>query len=222
MGNELDEVTGPTAPEGRDINVIQKQIQPKADAGTKVLEVVLWLLFIIPGLIFWFMKRSAQGYLLGLEQRVNANASQIDNYMEQRVVILENLAQLMDKSIDLDKDVMKSVAQYRSGGAPQSDAARNETAGKIEGMFGRINVAFEAYPDLRAQENIAEAMRQNANLQKEITAARNLYNDTVETWNRDIFAWPVKLMVAAKAGYTTRIPYTVSSQVKDAARGTFF
>jgi hypothetical protein len=29
-------------------------------------------------------------------------------------------------------------------------------------------------------------------------------------------------MVAAKAGYTTRIPYTVSSQVKDAARGTFF
>lgn len=222
MGNELDEVTGPTAPEGRDINVIQKQIQPKADAGTKVLEVVLWLLFIIPGLIFWFMKRSAQGYLQGLQQRVNANASQIGNYLEQRVVILQNLAQLMDKSIDLDKDVMKSVAQYRSGGAPQSDAARNETAGKIEGMFGRINVAFEAYPDLRAQENIAEAMRQNANLQKEITAARNLYNDTVETWNRDIFAWPVKLMVAAKAGYTTRIPYTVSSQVKDAARGTFF
>ena len=65
-------------------------------------------------------------------------------------------------------------------------------------------------------------MRQNANLQKEITAARNLYNDTVETWNRDIFAWPVKLLVAAKNGYTTRIPYTVSSQVKDAARGTFF
>lgn len=222
MGNELDEVTGPTAPEGRDINVIQKQIQPKADAGTKVLEVVLWLLFIIPGLIFWFMKRSAQGYLQGLQQRVNANASQIDNYMEQRVIILQNLAKLMDKSIDLDKDVMKSVAQFRSGGAPQSDASRNETAGKIEGMFGRINVAFEAYPELRAQENIAEAMRQNSNLQKEITAARNLYNDTVETWNRDIFAWPVKLMVAAKAGYTTRIPYTVSSQVKDAARGTFF
>jgi LemA protein len=222
MGNELDEVTGPTAPEGRDINVIQKQIQPKADAGTKVLEVVLWLLFIIPGLIFWFMKRSAQGYLQGLQQRVNANAAQIDNYMEQRVVILQNLAQLMDKSIDLDKDVMKSVAKYRSGGSPQSDTVRNETAGQIEGMFGRINVAFEAYPDLRAQENIAEAMRQNANLQKEITAARNLYNDTVETWNREIFAWPVKLLVAAKAGYTTRIPYTVSSQVKDAARGTFF
>jgi LemA protein len=221
MGNELDEVTGPTQPEGRDVNVIQKQLDPKVDMGTRILEVVLWLLFIIPGLIFWFMKRSAQGYLQGLQQRVNANASQIDNFMEQRVIILQNLAQLMDKSIDLDKDVMKSVAALRSGGQ-QSDTARNETGGQIDGLFGRINVAFEAYPDLRAQENIAEAMRQNSNLQKEITAARNLYNDTVETWNRDIFAWPVKLMVAAKAGYTTRIPYTASSATKDAARGTFF
>jgi len=222
MGNELDEVTGPTAPEGRDVNVIQKQLQPTADAGTKVFEIVLWLLGIIPGLILWFMKRNAQGYLLGLQQRVNSNASQIDTFMEQRVLILQNLAQLVDKSIDLDKDVMKSVAQFRAGGAPQSDAARNATASQIDGIFGRINVAFEAYPNLKAQENIAEAMRQNANLQKEITAARNLYNDTVETWNRDIFAWPVKLLVAAKNGYTTRIPYTVSSQVKDAARGTFF
>jgi LemA protein len=141
--------------------------------------------------------------------------------MEQRVIILQNLAQLMDKSIDLDKDVMKSVAALRSGGQ-QSDTARNETGGQVEGLFGRINVAFEAYPELRAQENIAEAMRQNSNLQKEITAARNLYNDTVETWNRDIFAWPVKLMVAAKAGYTSRIPYTASSEMKEAARGTFF
>jgi len=222
MGNELDEVTGPTAPEGRDVNVIQKQLQPTADTGTKVFEIVLWLLGIIPGLILWFMKRNAQGYLLGLQQRVNSNASQIDTFMEQRVLILQNLAQLVDKSIDLDKDVMKSVAQFRAGGAPQSDAARNATASQIDGIFGRINVAFEAYPNLKAQENIAEAMRQNANLQKEITAARNLYNDTVETWNRDIFAWPVKLLVAAKNGYTTRIPYTVSSQVKDAARGTFF
>jgi LemA protein len=221
MGNELDEVTGPTQPERREVNVIQKQLEPKVDMGTRILEVVLWLLFIIPGLIFWFMKRNAQAYLQGLQQRVNANASQIDNFMEQRVMILRNLAQLMDKSIDLDKDVMKGVAALRSGGQ-QSDTARNETGGQIDGLFGRINVAFEAYPDLRAQDNIAEAMRQNSNLQKEITAARNLYNDTVETWNRDIFAWPVKLMVAAKAGYTTRIPYTASSETKEAARGTFF
>ena len=89
-------------------------------------------------------------------------------------------------------------------------------------MAARINVAFEAYPELRAQDNIAEAMRQNSYLQKEITAARTLYNDTVATWNQDIFSWPTKQIVAAKAGYTTRIPFTASAEIKSAARGTFF
>lgn len=65
-------------------------------------------------------------------------------------------------------------------------------------------------------------MRQNSYLQKEITAARTLYNDTLSIWNQDIFAWPTKQMVAAKAGYTTRIPFTSSAETKAAARGKFF
>jgi LemA protein len=41
-------------------------------------------------------------------------------------------------------------------------------------------------------------------------------------WNQDIFSWPTKIIVAAKEGYTTRIPYTASAEVKAQARGTFF
>ena len=89
-------------------------------------------------------------------------------------------------------------------------------------MFSRINVAFEAYPDLKAHAAIADAMRQNSYLQKEITAARALYNDTVAIWNADIFSWPTKMIVAARAGYTTRIPFTASAETKDRARSTFF
>jgi LemA protein len=157
-----------------------------------------------------------------LQQKIQADASQIDNYLEQRVVILQNLARLLDKSIDLDKDVMKSVAAYRGGVNPNSDAERNKVAGQLDGMFSRINLAFENYPNLKAQDNIADAIRQNSYLQKEITAARTLYNDTLTRWNQDIFAWPTKIIVAAKQGYTTRIPFTTSQETKQAARGTFF
>ena len=59
-------------------------------------------------------------------------------------------------------------------------------------------------------------------LQKEITAARQLYNDSVAQWNSDLFDWPTKQIVAARAGYTTRIPFTASAAVKAQARGTFF
>ena len=95
-------------------------------------------------------------------------------------------------------------------------------AAAIDAATTGINVAVEAYPDLQAQQNVAEAMRQNAYLQQEITAARNLYNDTVATWNRVIYSWPTNQIVAAKAGYTTRIPFIASAKTKDAARGTFF
>ena len=81
---------------------------------------------------------------------------------------------------------------------------------------------MEAYPELKAHAAIADAMQQNSYLQKEITAARAVYNDTVRQWNQDIFSWPTKMIVAARAGYTTRIPFTASSETKERARGTFF
>lgn len=65
-------------------------------------------------------------------------------------------------------------------------------------------------------------MQQNSYLQKEITAARALYNDTVNQWNTDIYAWPTKMIVASRAGYTTRIPFTASAEVKAKAREVFF
>lgn len=247
MGNELDEITGPIDNEGRDINVIAKQLPVEIGAGTKQFELALWivgvpivfgiafpasgslplslavmLIGVLPGLIFQFMKTNALAYLRKLQQKIQADASQIDNYLENRVIILENLAGLLAKSIDLDKDVMKTIAAYRSGVNPSSDAARNEASAALDGVAARINVAFEAYPELRAQENIAEAMRQNSNLQKEITAARTLYNDTVTRWNQDIYSWPTKQIVAAKAGFTTRIPFTASAETKAAARQNFF
>ena len=64
-------------------------------------------------------------------------------------------------------------------------------------------------------------MQQNAYLQKEITAARELYNDTVNIWNRDIYAWPTKMIVAARRGYTTRIHFSTYAEVKEQARGAF-
>jgi len=220
MANELDEVTGPTSQNGRDINVIQKQIPVQVGVGSLIFEIALWMLGILPGLIFLFMKIGAQNYFRKLQQKIQADASQIDNYLEQRVIILQNVAPLVAKAIDLDKDVMKSVAAFRGGAA--TDGQRNEVAGHLDRAFGRLFPQVEAYPDLKAHAAIADAMQQNSYLQKEITAARTLYNDTVNIWNADIFEWPTKMIVAARAGYTSRIPFTASAEIKAQARSTFF
>ena len=222
MANQLDELNPQIREEGLDTNVIAKKIPVKVGFGSTVFEILLWLLGIIPGVVFLFMKIKAKNYFSQLEQKIQANASQIDNYLEQRVIVLQNCARLLDKAIDLDKTTYENIARYRSGKAGDVDAARNDLVGSLDKLAGSVNVAFENYPDLQAHQEIRDAMQQNMYLQREITAARELYNDTVNTWNRDIFAWPTKMIVAAKAGYTTRIPFAASQEIKQKAKDVFF
>ena len=221
MANMLDEETGPVREEGRDINVIAKQIPVKVGVGSVIFEVLLWILGIIPGVIFLFRKIKAAEYLRSLEQKIQHDASQVDNYLEQRVIILKNLAKLIDKAVKLDQETFNSIAQARSGRAA-NDAERNEMASKIENLNARLNLQVEAYPELQSHGEIKDAIQQNSYLQKEITAAREQYNDTVQTWNVAIQQWPAKMIVAAKAGYTTRIPFATTKEIKVQARETFF
>ncbi len=250
MANLLDETAGPINNQGRDVHVIDKQLPVEIGFGSTLFEIALWvvipilvLLFVLifgstlenplavavigclvgvlPGVIFIFKKIAARNYFQQLEQRIQAEASNIDNYLEQRVQILQNVAGLVEKAVDLDKDVMKAVAAFRSGGNV-NEQNRSEVNAQINTAFGRLFPQVEAYPELKAHNAIADAMQQNNYLQREITAARTVYNSRVTQWNTDIFAWPTKMIVAARQGYTTRIPFTASQETRDAARGKFF
>ena len=216
MANELDELTGPVSEKGNDINVIHKQIPVKVGWGSTFFQVILWVLGIIPGLIFLVMKIKAGNYLSRLQQKIQHNASQIDNYLEQRVVILENAAALVNKATSLDKETFAQIAQARAGGS------LNDRAAALENVNSKINLAMEAYPELKAHQEIAMAMQQNSYLQKEITAAREVYNDTVLEWNSLMFRWPTYMIVAASRGYTTRIPFATSMEMKQKAREVLF
>lgn len=250
MANLLDEVTGPVNDKGRDIHVIDRQLPVKVGFGSTLFEIALWvtipmlvllyvlimgntlenalfvgvvgcLVGILPGVIFIFMKISARNYFQQLEQRIQAEASNIDNFLEQRVQILQNVVGLVERAIDLDKDVMKAVAALRGGGNINAEN-RNTKSQQINSVCAHLFPQVEAYPELKAHKAIADAMQQNSYLQREITAARTVYNSRVTQWNTDIFAWPTKMIVAARQGYTTRIPFTASAETREMARGKFF
>lgn len=216
MANELDEVTGPVNDAGQDINVINKQIPVTVGVGSKIFEVALWVMLVIPGLIFLMKKIKASNYFDALQQEIQKKASQVDNYLEQRVMILQNAARILDKAIDLDKTTFTEIAAARSNG---NFTGANQAIDNVERA---INLAVEAYPDLKAHKAIEDAMQQNNYLQREITAAREDYNDSVNQWNRDIFVWPTKRIVAAKRGLTTRIPFTTTKEIKEKAREVLF
>ncbi len=249
MANLLDETTGPVNDRGRDVHVIDRQLPVTITFKSTLFEIALWvavpvlvllyvllmghtlanpvqtavvgcLVGLLPGVVFAFMKISARNYFLKLEQRIQAEASNIDNYLEQRVQILQNVVGLVNRAVELDKDVMTAVAALRSGKVNEQN--RSDVNSQLNAACGRLFPQVEAYPELKAHQAIADAMQQNNYLQREITAARTVYNSRVTQWNTDIFSWPTKMIVAARQGYTTRIPFTASAETREMARGKFF
>lgn len=236
MANLLDETNEVIREEGRDINVIAKQIPVVASQGDiltvygivvvgiaicimAVITKIYLLIMLGVGIIFYtfYCWKSVETYFSQLEQKIQQQASQIDNYLENRVVILQNTARLVEKAIELDKDLLTNIAKLRS-----NNENRNELNSKLENVSNKISVVLENYPDIKAHAEIRDAMQQNSYLQREITAARDLYNDVVYSWNREIFSWPFKKVVASKKGLTTRIPFIASKEVKERARDVFF
>ncbi len=69
---------------------------------------------------------------------------------------------------------MKAVAALRGGSVNESN--RNEVNAQVGSALGRLFPQVEAYPELKAHSAIADAMQQNNYLQREITAARTVYN----------------------------------------------
>ncbi len=239
MANQLDEMTPEVLADGRAVDVIATQLPVTATAQERMLPRLLmtagavaalagwwldsWLIVgagaVLAGYTWWAL-RQASAELSMLEQRIQTAAAEIDNYMEQRVIVLENLARLLDRSVQLDKELLLEVTKYRSGVI--TDENRNAVGGGIRTLSRQLQLTVEDYPELASQDAIREAMRQNVYLQQEITAARSVYNDTVNTWNREIFSFPFKKIVAAQEGKTTRIPFVASSEVKQRAREVVF
>jgi len=204
MANQLDEMNAAVLSEGRSVDVIATQLPVTVTAQERMLPQLLmtagavaaiagwwlesWLIVgagaVLAGYTWWAL-RQASAELSMLEQRIQTAAAEIDNYMEQRVVVLDNLARLLDRSVQLDKELLLEVTKYRSGVI--TDENRNAVGGGLRELSRQLQIAVENYPELKAQDAIRDAMRQNLYLQQEITAARSLYNDTVNTWNREIF-----------------------------------
>ncbi|MBY7703920.1 LemA family protein [Vibrio harveyi] len=91
---------------------------------------------------------------------------------------MKNLASLLSKAVDVDKDIMKSVAAYRSG-IDLSKQSRTEVLQEVEHNIRGLQLQFENYPELQSHKSVREAMQQNIYLQKEITATRDIYNDSI-------------------------------------------
>ena len=135
---------------------------------------------------------------------VDASYGQVENQMQRRSDLIPNLVNTV-KGYDVhEKAIIEEVVQARAKlvGAQnpeQMDAANAE----LTGALGRLFAIVEAYPDLKANTQYLELMRELSGSENRIAVARRDYNEAVRAYNVRISTFP-GVFLAGFLGMTTK------------------
>lgn len=141
-----------------------------------------------------------------LDERVEENRANIETELVRRNDLIPNLVATVDQAAAFERETFTQVAQARSGltqaRAQVAQAVRSEAeAGELsranaalsENLRLFLNVAVEAYPTLRANQNFIALQDELTETENRIAVARRDYNETVRTYNTYIRQFPQAL-----------------------------
>ncbi|HSH12819.1 MAG TPA: LemA family protein [Desulfurivibrionaceae bacterium] len=151
------------------------------------------ILIIIVVLIFWIV--GIFNRLVTLRNRYQNAFSQIEVQLKRRYDLIPNLVETAKGYIKHERETLEAVIAARNGAvqglqaaaaAPGSAAAMQQLGGaegNLLGALGRLNVVMEAYPDLKANQNMMQVSEELASTENRVAFARQSFNDQVMSYN---------------------------------------
>jgi LemA protein len=195
---------------------------------------LLILLAIIVVLAFW-----AMGIYNGLVTARNAfkNAfAQIDVQLQRRFDLIPNLVETVKGYITHERETLEAVTAARtaamsglaaakaSPGDPAAMAELASSQGVLNGALGRLMAVAEAYPDLKANQNMMQLSEELTSTENKVAFARQAFNDAVMAYNnrREVFPSSVVAGMFQFAPATLlEIPSADQAQVRAAPKVQF-
>jgi LemA protein len=150
--------------------------------------------------------------LVSLRNRVKNAFSQIDVQLQRRYDLIPNLVETAKAYLKHERETLEAVISARNqaqaaagkaGKDPMDAGAIRELAGAetvLGGAMGRFFALAEAYPDLKANQNMMQLTEELSSTENRIAFARQAYNDAVMTYNTKCESFPDNL-VAGKFGF---------------------
>jgi len=125
--------------------------------------------------------------LIALIEAVRNNQKQIDIQLDRRFKVFESLINVVKKYMDYEQTTLKDVVALRNQ-AEQAKTAGNEQSriaaeNGISAIASKINVVFEQYPDLKANQNCMQLQEEIVSTENKLAYAKQSYNDSVEHYN---------------------------------------
>ncbi|MBT4583594.1 MAG: LemA family protein [Phycisphaerae bacterium] len=177
-----------------------------AFTGLIVVFSVVFVLFIVIVVIGIF------NGLVGLRNRVKNAYAQIDVQLKRRYDLIPNLVETAKGYMAHEKETLEAVINARNQAvSAASTASKDPTSagaiadlagadGALTGALGKLMVVMEAYPDLKANENMMQVQEELTSTENRVAFSRQAYNDAVMSYNNKREMFPSNI-VAGMFGF---------------------
>ncbi|HEY1069595.1 LemA family protein [Thermomonas sp.] len=195
---------------------------------------LLIFIAIVAVVVFW-----AIGIYNGLVTARNGykNAfAQIDVQLQRRFDLIPNLVEVAKKYMAHERETLEAVIAARSAaqsglaaakaspGDPEAMAQLAAAQGQLNAGLGRLLAVAEAYPDLKANQNMMQLTEELTSTENKVAFARQAFNDMVMAYNnrREVFPNSVFAgMFGFQPATLLEIPAEQQAQVRAAPKVEF-
>lgn len=183
--------------------------------------IILILLVAIAGFVILTYNR-----LIAQIEAVRNNSKQIDIQLDRRFKVFESLINVVKKYMDYEQTTLKDVVALRSQAvaahASGNEAARFAAENKISAIAGGLNLVFEQYPDLKANQNCLQLQEEIVSTENKLAFAKQSYNDSIEIYNANKKSFPANIIVSGfKDKLDIDFPYWQLSDQKVAEQESY-
>jgi LemA protein len=157
----------------------------------EISTIISWLILIFA--VFYVVR--IFNTLVAFKNRYENAFAQIEVQLKRRYDLIPNLVETAKAYMTHEKDTLEAVINARNTAlAGLKEAAANPSSGSAmgklasgEGMLqaalGKMNIAVEAYPELKANENMLQLSEEITSTENRVTFARQAFNDSVLDYN---------------------------------------
>jgi len=137
--------------------------------------------------------------LVVLRNRVDNAWAQIEVQLKRRYDLIPNLVEAVKGYMAHESRTLEAVIAARNGAmsAQGGIAAQGEAENMLTGALRQLFAVAEAYPDLKADQGVADLRDKLTDAENKIAYARQFYNDTVMSFNTATQTFPANLLAGA-------------------------